>query len=77
MPFPDPPPRVPKENPTGIYGREITIPKEWQDRRTVVHFGGPENGLAVCLDGQFVGIGKDSRLPERVRLPRLPGIFRR
>lgn len=63
MPFPDEPPFVPEKNPTGVYGRELTVPATWAGRRTVIHFGGAESVLAVYLDGQFVGMSKDSRLP--------------
>jgi beta-galactosidase len=68
MPFPDAPPFVPSENPTGIYGREISIPEDWKNRRSVIHFGGAESVLAVYLDGAFVGMGKDSRLPSEFDL---------
>lgn len=63
MPFPEEPPTVPKANPTGIYAREVQIPKEWKGRRTVIHFGGAESVLCVYVNGQFVGMGKDCRLP--------------
>lgn len=68
MPFPHQPPHVPEENPTGVYGREIHIPKSWKDRRTVIHIGGAESVLAVYVDGEFVGMGKDSRLPSEFDL---------
>ncbi len=68
MPFKDEPPFVPAENPTGIYGHELSIPKGWKNRRTVIHFGGAESVLAVYLDGEFVGMGKDSRLPSEFDL---------
>ncbi|MGF1531023.1 MAG: glycoside hydrolase family 2 TIM barrel-domain containing protein [Puniceicoccaceae bacterium] len=68
MPFPDEPPSVPKENPTGVYGRELVLPEAWANRRTIIHFGGAESVLAVYLDGQFVGMSKDSRLPSEFDL---------
>ena len=63
MPFPDHPPFVPGDNPTGIYSREVTIPSSWKDRRVVIHFGGAESVLYVYVNGQPVGLGKDCRLP--------------
>lgn len=63
MPFEEEPPQVPAENPTGIYAREVLIPSDWKGRRTVLHFGGAESVLGVYVNGQFVGMGKDSRLP--------------
>jgi beta-galactosidase len=68
MPFSEEPPTVPEENPTGIYGIPLTIPEDWKERRTVIHFGGAESVLAVYLDGTFVGMGKDSRLPSEFDL---------
>ena len=63
MPFADEPPSVPKANPTGIYSREVEIPKDWNGRRIIIHFGGAESVLCVYVNGQFVGMGKDCRLP--------------
>lgn len=63
MPFPEEPPAVPVANPTGIYAREFKIPREWRGRRVVVHFGGAESVLYVYVNGQAVGLSKDTRLP--------------
>lgn len=63
MPFPDEPPFVPEENPTGIYSRNFDIPANWNGRRVVIHFGGAECVLYVYVNGQAVGMSKDSRLP--------------
>ncbi|MEI8339905.1 MAG: glycoside hydrolase family 2 TIM barrel-domain containing protein [Verrucomicrobiota bacterium] len=63
MPFEAPPPQVPEENPTGIYSREFEVPSSWQDRSVVIHFGGAESALYVYVNGQAVGMSKDSRLP--------------
>lgn len=63
MPFPETPPDIPDENPTGVYRREFEIPKPWYGRRIVLHFGGAESVLIVHVNGVFVGLSKDSRLP--------------
>ena len=63
MPFPNEPPHVPEENPTGIYRREFTLPADWQGRRIVLHFGGCEGALYVYVNGKPVGISKDARTP--------------
>ncbi len=63
MPFPNLPPDVPDENPTGIYHRSFTVPTSWQDRRVVLHFGGCEGALYVYVNGQPVGLSKDARTP--------------
>lgn len=68
MPFSDEPPYVPEENPTGIYAKELDVPRTWDGRRIVIHFGGAESVLAIYVDGKFVGMGKDSRLPSEFDL---------
>lgn len=63
MPFGDEPPFVPKDNPTGVYALEVDVPADWRGRRTILHFGGAESVLCVFVNGHFVGMGKDTRLP--------------
>ena len=66
MPFTNYPPTVPHDdNPTGLYRKAFTLPPEWRQpgRRTIIHFGGAESVLFVYLNGQFVGMSKDSRTP--------------
>ena len=63
MPFPNQPPKVPEENPTGVYRTNFTLPKGWKERRTVIHFGGVESAFFVFCNGNQVGFGKDSRTP--------------
>lgn len=63
MPFPQWPPHVPEENPTGIYRRTFTLPAGWPGRRIVLHFGGCEGALYVYLNGRPVGLHKDARTP--------------
>ena len=61
MPFPESPPHVPRQNPTGMYRTTFTFPEGWENRRTVLHFGGVESAFQVWCNDEFVGIGKDSR----------------
>ncbi|MCC7447243.1 MAG: DUF4981 domain-containing protein [Anaerolineae bacterium] len=63
MPFPCEPPHVPEQNPTGIYRRSFSVPESWQGRRIVLHFGGCEGVLYVYVNGQPIGLNKDSRTP--------------
>ncbi len=63
MPFPQKPPEVPDENPTGIYRRFFRLPKVWSGRRIVLHIGGCEGVLYVYLNGLPVGLSKDLRTP--------------
>ena len=62
MPFPHRPPATPEENPTGIYERSFEVPAAWSGRRVVLHVGAAESVLLVELNGQDVGISKDSHL---------------
>ncbi len=63
MPFEEPPPHVPEENPTGIYRRRFRLPRGWRRRRVVLHFGGSEGALYVLVNGEPVGFSKDARTP--------------
>ncbi len=63
MPFPEETPFVPSANPTGVYRRTFQLPRGWKGRRVVLHFGGADNTLLVFLNGQSVGLSKDSRTP--------------
>jgi beta-galactosidase len=63
MPFAGDPPQVPEANPTGVHRRRFEIPAAWAGRRIVLHFGGAESVLYVHVNGHFVGMSKDSRLP--------------
>jgi beta-galactosidase len=63
MPFVEEPPFTPKRNPTGVYARSFEVDPSWRNRRVVLHFGGVEGVLQLYLNGQFLGLNKDSRLP--------------
>lgn len=62
MPFPEYPPHSPAANPTGVYEREVDVPAEWAGRRIVLQVGAAESVLLVQVDGQPVGVSKDSHL---------------
>jgi beta-galactosidase len=63
MPFRTEPPRVPAENPTGVYRRAFAAPRAWKGKRIVVQFGGANSLLYVFLNGRFIGLSKDAHLP--------------
>lgn len=67
MPFPQEPPFVPDDNPTGCYRTTFSLPDDWKGRRVVLHFGGAESVLAVWVNGQAVSVAKDTRLPSEFR----------
>ena len=62
MPFEEQPPFVPAENPTGIYERDFDLPKSWVGKRVVLQVGGYESVALIHINGQEVGLTKDSRL---------------
>lgn len=62
------PPDVPDANPTGLYRRNFILPEDWQGRETVLHIGAFESMALVWCNGEFVGMGKDSRLPSEFDL---------
>ncbi len=69
MPWPDlEPPQVPAENPTGLYRTTFRVPRAWRTRDVIVHLGGAESVAVVWCNGEFVGMGKDSRLPSEFDL---------
>ena len=62
MPFAGLPPTIPELNPTGVYEREFEVPAMWAGRRIVLHVGAAESVLIVSLNGEEIGVGKDSHL---------------
>ena len=62
MPFEEHPPFVPAENPTGVYERDFEIPKSWNGKRIVLQVGGYESVALVYINGEEVGLSKDSRI---------------
>lgn len=61
MPFPELPPEIPQENPTGIYRRTFEVDAAWGTRRQILHFDGADSCFFAWLNGEFVGMSKDSR----------------
>ncbi|MCQ2397615.1 MAG: beta-galactosidase, partial [Lentisphaeria bacterium] len=60
MPFGDTPPMVPQEkNPTGVYRREFDVREGFE--RVVLHIGGMETCGFIYVNGQAVGMAKDSK----------------
>lgn len=63
MPWTNNPPFVPAENPTGVYRTAFTLPADWEGRRVVIQIGGVESCYYLYLNGTFIGMSKDCRLP--------------
>jgi beta-galactosidase len=68
LPFPQDPPFVPDENPTGDHRREFDVPSEWMNRSSfeavVLRFDGVESRYRVWLNGVEIGVGSGSRLAQ-------------
>ena len=62
MPWDHVAPDVPTENPTGVYERDFQIPQSWAGKRIVLHLGGYESVALIAINGNEVGLTKDSRL---------------
>jgi beta-galactosidase len=55
-------PRVPDHNPTGLYRRTVEVPASWVGRRVVLTIDGAESVAAIWVNGEPVGLAKDSCL---------------
>ncbi|MEZ8823542.1 beta-galactosidase [Vibrio amylolyticus] len=63
-PFPDTPPTVPSENPTGVYRTAFQVSEqELSDKRTSITFDGVNSAFHLWCNGKWVGYSQDSRLP--------------
>lgn len=56
------PPRVPDENPVGIYHREFVLPKNWDDKIVHLTLLGVSSAFEVYCNDQYVGGSKGSHL---------------
>jgi len=61
-PFPVDPPRIPSENPVGIYRRTVEVPAGFLKRPLRLRFEGVDSAFWVFVDGKEVGFSKGSRL---------------
>ncbi|GAB7105554.1 glycoside hydrolase family 2 TIM barrel-domain containing protein [Streptomyces phaeofaciens JCM 4814] len=58
------PPAAPtRYNPVGQYRRTFTVPRDWDGRRTFLHFEGVKSAHYVWINGQLVGYHEDSYDP--------------
>lgn len=65
-PFADNPPKVPAENPTGVYRRVFNYSQ--QPGKTIITFDGVNSAFHLWCNGRWVGYGQDSRLPKEFDL---------
>jgi beta-galactosidase len=70
-PFPANPPYISNAyNPVGSYRKKVIIPKGWNERETFFYAGGVNSMMYLWVNGQFVGMSKDSKTPAEFRITR-------
>ncbi len=62
-PFPIDPPRVPTENPTGVYQREFKIDSTWDKKNIFLRFEGVDSAFHLWVNNKEVGYSQGSRIP--------------
>ena len=63
-PFEPNPPCVPQDyNPTGLYRREFSIPRNWQGMQVFLHFAGVQSAMNLWINGKEIGYHEDGMLP--------------
>ncbi len=55
-------------NPTATYVKYFELPEGWNNRPVYISFQGAESGLALWLNGQYVGYAEDSFTPSEFDL---------
>ena len=55
-------------NPVASYVKYFEVPEEMQGKRLFISFHGAESGIALWLNGQFVGYSEDSFTPSEFEL---------
>ncbi len=55
-------------NPVGSYVKYFRLPEKMQGKRVYISFQGVESGLAVWLNGQYIGYGEDGFTPSDFEL---------
>lgn len=58
------PPDIPDnlKQETGLYRKEFILNENWKNQKIFLHLGAVKSAFKLYVNGQFVGVGKDSRL---------------
>jgi beta-galactosidase/beta-glucuronidase len=67
-PYPVDPPRVPRENPVGLYRRTFQLPAHWEGRQVFLIFEGVDSAFYLWVNGEPVGYSKGSHLPSEFNI---------
>ncbi|NTE03116.1 DUF4981 domain-containing protein [Agrobacterium tumefaciens] len=62
-PYPKNPPFIGENNPVGTYRKTFTIPENWVERETLIHFGSISGCAFIYVNGKKVGMTKASKTP--------------
>ena len=62
-PYPKNPPFIGDNNPVGTYRKEFTVPDTWTGKDILLHFGSITGCAFVYVNGQKVGMTKNSKSP--------------
>jgi len=66
------PPFVPHDrNPVGSYRRTFTVPAEWSGMDVYLHFGAVKSFFYVWVNGEKIGLSKDSKTPAEWNITKL------
>lgn len=52
-----------EENETGLYRRKFSLPKSFDGRKIILHFGAAKSALYVYLNGKYIGYSQGSMTP--------------
>ena len=53
-----------EKNTIGYYRRDFNVPESWKDQQIFIHFGSIKSVGFVWINGQKVGMSKDSKTPQ-------------
>ena len=67
-PFPVDPPRVPQDNPCGLYRRTFALPEGWDGKEVFLEFEGVNSAFYVWVNGEMVGYSQGAHVPAEFRL---------
>jgi evolved beta-galactosidase subunit alpha len=60
--FPIIPPRVPTDNPTGIYRREFELNRSLEGEQLILRLNGVDSAYELYVNGEFAGYSKGARI---------------
>ncbi|MCX7806715.1 MAG: beta-galactosidase subunit alpha, partial [Planctomycetota bacterium] len=62
-PYPLDPPKVPLDNPVGLYHRIFRLPDDWDGMRVHIVFEGVNSAFYLWINGRMAGFSKGSHMP--------------